>query len=440
MDPLTIGVLAASVLAGLGAAEPGRAQGLERLAGAQEDGADPDRRRPRPSAGDRPDRDRRPSRASPQARGDRRRHRHLDEFPARFAPQARIARRFGSLPGAASFVAARDASFVIPVRLSRAASGLAATIYLRDAVCASLPKNMLDRLAPASCSRPGGKCWRQLSGRVDRCSATPALPRAAAAGTSRASSSSASARRTRPRSSITSCPRSTGPRSPSPRRPASPSSTCFRPSSTTISASCSRERPACSCPSSRPPTQFNMSYRGLGNPQEAEFVLRASGRPPDLDRLDRLSDALLHAAAAIAGGSAADPRRHQPALRARTRRRRSTSSPSGPRPTSRSAATPRMWSAATACSRPTTRSKGRAAPVSAAPTSATSGTTGSATMAHSRIAQGDVYLALSPDARTSCGSSTSTLTTRARAIRASSAIRNSSPTRTSRRRRSTTTG
>ena len=130
------------------------------------------------------------------------------------------------------------------------------------------------------------------------------------------------------------------------------------------SARCSRERRACSCPSSRRATQFNMSYRGLGNPQEARICPGLAGRHADLDRLDRLSDALLHAASAIAGGSAADPRRLEPDLRARTRAGGQPRVEAARRPTSRSAATRKTSSAATGSSRRYNTVEGSSGPVS----------------------------------------------------------------------------
>ena len=101
------------------------------------------------------------------------------------------------------------------------------------------------------------------------------------------------------------------------------SSTCSDHRRQQSARSCSRARRAVRVRAADG-TQFNLSYRGLGNPQESEYVLVLQDGIPTR-RLDRLPDAVLHAAAADARRGGADPRRQQPAVRARSRRRRSTS-------------------------------------------------------------------------------------------------------------------
>ena len=66
------------------------------------------------------------------------------------------------------------------------------------------------------------------------------------------------------------------------------------------------------------PGQFNFSYRGLGNPQESEFIPVLQDRVPTRDRLDRLSNALLHAVAAKYQRDSGYPWRQQSCSTARS--------------------------------------------------------------------------------------------------------------------------
>ena len=90
MDPMTIGVLAASILVGLGAASIAGLKAWNGWLELKRMELTHDAARPAPAGGVRPDRDGGPEGADPQARGDRRRHRHLKfTSPARITPQAR---------------------------------------------------------------------------------------------------------------------------------------------------------------------------------------------------------------------------------------------------------------------------------------------------------------------------------------------------------------
>ena len=172
-------------------------------------------------------------------------------------------------------------------------------------------------------------------------------------------------------------------------------------------------------------TQFNLSYRGLGNPQESRIRPAAPGRHSDLDRLDRLPDRLLHAAAAVARRSAADPRRIEPALRPQSCAggEPGVQAPAANQPLG--AYTENVVGSDGLFSTYNTVEGSSGQILRSAPISATSRATASATMAVAGSA-GRLYLAYRPTTA-SLWYIDLPIITQARAIPAGSASRNSSP-------------
>ena len=186
------------------------------------------------------------------------------------------------------------------------------------------------------------------------------------------------------------------------------------------------------------PTQFNLSYRGLGNPQESEYMLvLQDGIPLESDWIGfptlyamPLSQSLSEIQLIRGGSSLLYGPEPAPVLNLVSKR---------PTPGTPFSASTEQVSAATACIPPTTWC--RAAPASGpgAPTPATCAATAPVRTRNRRCARPTCTSNTAPTTNSIHGW-TSTRSTPIPAIRVASAIRNGRPIRAPRRRRGTATG